>query len=184
MGPRLKDALEHRHVMSHPLYQGPVDSPPGKVLQSAISMLAASVNYNPRSPHEYPVAVAPLCAQPFTELSLRIPTYVLTAGGRDRAIARQAFAADIPAEISLRKTKGGQAEHVKALLFHNRALIRELLLGGFLAQERYLDQGVLDEALSRQPNRLQTWVMQIFAYLDVEVWARSIHSAREKRAAA
>ena len=57
--------------------------------------------------------ISPLFSQPLVELCLRIPTYVLTHGGWDRAVARRAFYDDLPPEIRNRRHKGGIEEHLR-----------------------------------------------------------------------
>ena len=47
--------------------------------------------YDPLGQGNEAERISPLFSQPLMELCLRIPTYVLTEGGWDRAVARRAF---------------------------------------------------------------------------------------------
>ena len=84
--------------------------------------------------------MTPLFSQPLIELVMRIPTWLLTLGGWDRALARRAFQHDVPRRILTRRTKGGQEEHAKAIFVRDLDFARDLLLDGRLVQERMLDR--------------------------------------------
>ena len=73
-----------------------------------------------------------MISQPLLELCLSLPTYLLTHGGQGRALAREAFADRIPAEIARRRSKGGVDEHATAVLQRSLPLAREMLLEGQL----------------------------------------------------
>lgn len=97
---------------------------------------------------EYADIVHPLISQPVIECAVRIPCYVLTSGGRERALARDAFADSIPPQIAARTTKGAATGYFQTLLMENVGFIRELLLDGALVRERMLDRNRLEAALS------------------------------------
>ncbi len=95
-------------------------------------------------------ATAPvLASQPVIDTVLAIPPYVMTQGGRDRSLARAAFADLLPDAIRSRTHKGDTTR------FHNRVLerqlpfMREILLGGELARRGLVDGGRLEAALKR-----------------------------------
>ncbi|MBC7673070.1 MAG: asparagine synthase, partial [Polaromonas sp.] len=67
--------------------------------------------YDPYRAEEAPELLNPLLSQPLVELCLALPTWLLSNGGRSRALERQAFANDIPREIAKRQSKGGMDEH-------------------------------------------------------------------------
>lgn len=130
-----------------------------------------------------PDHVAPLTSQPLVEVCLRIPTYVLVGGGRDRALARRAFASDLPSEIVDRCIKGGTGDHTIALLDKNRAFIREMLLDGALVQHGLLDRGKVESALSGGPSNVMKGTAKLIGYLRTEVWL-SIWTRHHARIAA
>jgi asparagine synthase (glutamine-hydrolysing) len=167
----------------YPTFQRSPSLPPLKI-DFAYGLTLHSIDtHNPLSLDSGPVNVAPLVSQPLIELSLRIPTYILTLHGRDRSIARYAFEQDIPPQIALRKTKGGVEEFVKDLLARNAVLIRDLLMDGVLVQEGYLDKSKLERVLSGGPTDINSYSAELMSYLDVEAWARNWYDVRRRVAA-
>ena len=112
----------------------------------------------------------PLMAQPLLELCLRIPSWRWVGGGRDRAIARQAFAGRLPATILRRRTKGslqGMFARAFAMLLPE---IRERLLTGRLARRNLLDLHALEEA-TRDATRLTgPHQLRLSEMLALELW--------------
>ncbi len=117
--------------------------------------------------------VNPLHSQPLVELCLRLPTYVLTHGGRARGLARRAFAAHLPPEIRTRRSKGGMEEHLKAVLLRNLDFARATLLEGELARRGLLDRRRVEAALSLQPTTVETHIGEVHRLIGIEVWAQS-----------
>jgi asparagine synthase (glutamine-hydrolysing) len=171
--PEIKEEALRDEALIHPLFRGSPTLPPGKLEQAYLLAFQAARFHNPSIAEEHPIRVDPLSAQPLIELSLRIPLYVLLTGGRDRSIARYAFAEDVPREIILRKTKAHGGDWVKETLACNISLARELLLDGYLTREGYLDRAKVEEALSGQPTRLKTYGSEILGYLNIEAWAQN-----------
>jgi asparagine synthase (glutamine-hydrolysing) len=169
--------------MIHPLFHSSPRLPPGKIDLAYVLTLHSMRTHNPLTPVDYPADIAPLVAQPLMDLSLRIPTYVLTLEGRDRSIARVAFANEIPPQIALRRTKGGVEEFLKDLLARNATLIRDLLMDGFLVQEGYLDRAKLEMVLSGEPTAINSVSSELMSYLDIEAWARNWCDVRSRAAA-
>src|SRR5581483_7615216 len=89
----------------HPLLRHPRGAPSGK-LWHAHQISQPFDFYDPLGQEGEAERLAPLCSPPLMELCLRIPTYVLTQGGWDRAVARRAFYDDLPPEIRNRRHKG------------------------------------------------------------------------------
>jgi asparagine synthase (glutamine-hydrolysing) len=116
--------------------------------------------------------VTPLFSQPLLELAMRLPTWLLTQGGWDRAVARRAFERDLPRQIVTRRTKGGQEEHAKALLTRNMDFVRNLLLDGHLVRERILERDQVTETLAPGPARLRSGNVELYACLSAEAWVR------------
>jgi len=145
--------------------------PPGKLSQ--IYLLTAHQDcYDPFSRPGDPANISPLLAsQPLIETCLAIPTYIL-ANKRERALARYAFARDVPAELLQRKGKGNMENHAMQILSNNREFARAMLLDGILVQERLLDRNRLEQALSSQPSGVTSGMTEIFRHLGAECWAR------------
>ena len=116
----------------------------------------------------------PLLSQPLVELCLRIPTYVLIRSGRDRALARRAFADDLPAEIVRRYAKGRADQHSRNILDANLSFVRELLLDGVLVQKGLLNRANLELYLTRDRSPADFQYNEILQeHVCTEAWLRS-----------
>ena len=155
----------------HPLLRHPRGAPSGK-LWHAHQISQPFDFYDPLGREGDAERLSPLFSQPVMELCLRIPTYVLTHGGWDRAVARRAFYHDLPPEIRNRRSKGGIEEHLRRTLEHNRGLLRELLLDGALVREGVLDRTRLAEVLSGRATPLAAGSGELLEYAGTEAWLR------------
>lgn len=169
LGPAALRATRQSQQFSHPLFQRPERFPPGKFWQAAGLCLPPEF-YDPLGRPDDPEPVQPLMSQPLVELCLRIPTYVLTHSGWDRAAARQAFKADVPREILRRRTKGGLEDNALQILARNLPTARSLLLDGEMARAGLLDRRAVEEVLSGRPTRTAATMVEVFDHLGVEVW--------------
>ena len=133
-----------------------------------------------------PVIRSPLYAQPVVELLLRIPQYLLF-DGRERGLARHAFAHELPAAIYERQWKDRATGYFDTLIENNRDYLRELLMEGRLAQRGLLDRCRVDSALASGLSRTHTLPGEILRHMDTEIWLRTwddIARATPGRAAA
>lgn len=131
-----------------------------------------------------PDDVHPLLSQPLLELCLRIPTYVLASGGVDRALARRAFAAEVPLPILNRRIKGEVHLFPKVLYATNRAFLRELLLSGTLVNEGILDRQRIERVLNDSPDASDlASPTTLLSLASVEAWLQT-RSRAPKRVAA
>ncbi len=153
----------------HPLLRHPRGTPSGK-LWHAHQVTQPFDFYDPLGHEGEAERITPLLSQPLMELCLRIPIYVLTHGGWDRAVARRAFYEDLPPEIRNRRHKGGIEEHLRLTLEHNRGFLRELLLDGALVREGVIDRPRLEEVLSGRATRIATGSGELLEYAGVEAW--------------
>lgn len=96
--------------------------------------------------------VHPLLSQPVMEATLAAPVIDLARGGRGRALARDAFAAQIPASVRERRSKGVLTAYHGRMILRSLSAIRPFLLDGRLAQEHILDQDFTEAMLD--PDRL------------------------------
>ena len=140
--------------------------------------------YDPYERERAPDVVNPLLSQPLIELCLRLPTYLLTHGGSGRALARRAFATELPPEILMRRSKGSIDQHLKNVLTHNLPMARELLLDGELVARGLLDRRRVEAALSGRPQAATVHVTEIHGHIAVEAWLQRWRSAAHARAAA
>lgn len=176
------DELASREELTDPTFQAATDVPPGKLWQ-IFQMTSASAYEDSFSLPADPQFVHPLMAQPVAEICLRIPTYTHLTNGWDRAVARLAFADDLPVEIRRRTSKGGLEEYAKEMSVRNIGFMRELLLNGSLVRERILNRPILEQALSGSPSRTSVTAAMLLIYLSVEVWVNSWHGAARRAAA-
>jgi asparagine synthase (glutamine-hydrolysing) len=146
--------------------------PPGKQVQ--IDMLSDLLNrHKPIISIERPYACNPLLSQPLLELSLRIPTYHLLRGGRQRAMARAAFSDRVPPCILSREDKGGTIDQVRTILRGSGTLLREALLDGTLVSNGILDRPSLERILVDEETYQTSEVFAILACIAIEMWARN-----------
>lgn len=172
LAPQVVDNARHDRTLWHPLYRERADLAPGKTIHAYSLTACTARGHTPGHPEHAPVTVLPLISQPLMELSLRIPTYVLNAGGADRSLARAAFADDLPQEIRGRTRKGHIQQFVQDMVTRNMPLIREVLIDGFLVREGFVNETALRRTLANKA-LLEHSLIEVFELLNVEAWARS-----------
>lgn len=149
--------------------------PPGKLLH-AFSVSRPCLFRDPLASTPTLDFINPLMSQPLVELCLQIPTWLHATYGKDRAIARTAFASDMPPQVVQRTWKGAADRHLRDMLVNNITAIREVLLQGELVKAGILDRKRLRGALSLAPTRGGSHVTEVFGYLSTEAW---LQQARE-----
>lgn len=169
LGERLLQHQVQRERFAHPSLLRTDVLPLGKHVQT-VSLMHPLVYYDLFVPDAAPELVNPLFSQPLVELCLRLPTFVLTQGGRGRALARRAFAADLPPQIARRRSKGGMEEHITAVLLSNLDVARAMLLDGELARRGLVDRAKLEEVLSGRPTTLAGPISLIHTLIAMEAW--------------
>jgi asparagine synthase (glutamine-hydrolysing) len=167
-----RDVVRNFDRYVHPDLLGSLDLPIGKFHQ--VEDLINPFSYYDPYFSGAPELVNPLLSQPLIELCLALPTWLLTHGGRGRALARKAFARDIPREIAFRQSKGGMEEHVETILRRNLPLARELLLDGHLVQQGLLDRAKVEAALSGRPSTSSGYLLEIHDCIATEAWLQRI----------
>jgi len=114
----------------------------------------------------------PLLSQPVVEACLRVPSWLWIAGGRNRAVARDAFAETLPPAILHRRSKGSFMNYSGAVFHRNRAQLRDYLMSGVLASRGLLDTDALLRFLGRDLAQRETTFMRIFELCAAENWVR------------
>ncbi|WP_337180530.1 asparagine synthase C-terminal domain-containing protein [Sphingopyxis granuli] len=117
--------------------------------------------------------VTPLLSQPVVELCLSIPSWTWFTGGRDRAVARAAFASHLPAEIVWRRGKGRLESLCGAAYLAQRGALRELVLGGRLAERGLLDLPRIEAYLRRDLVERDFDYFRLIEIGDIERWVRA-----------
>jgi asparagine synthase (glutamine-hydrolysing) len=169
----IKEAFRVSTGLSHPWFKNERHVPWDKLRRLGM-LIAVPEYYNVNAPKDamVPEIVSPLYAQPVMELLLRIPIYTHFHDGRDRGLARKAFAQDVPEPILRRLWKDRAPGFHNELLERHRAFLQETLLEGSLVKSGLLDRATLEEALSASPSKSQVYPGEIFRHLDTELWAR------------
>jgi asparagine synthase (glutamine-hydrolysing) len=180
--PGLVDDVRRDRRFLHPWVDQAADLPIGKQHQ-VYSLRAPHTYYDSRGQANDPEYVHPLASQPLVETVLRIPTWILTTGGWDRALARRAFSSDMPTEIVTRRTKGAADVQLESLLIQNIDWVRDQLLSGFLVQNRLVDGIKLEAVLSGRTTCPDSPTVEIYHYVSVESWLRGWAAAPTSAAA-
>ncbi|MBB3844335.1 asparagine synthase (glutamine-hydrolyzing) [Xanthomonas arboricola] len=158
-------------LQSHPWFDAPPDSLPGdreRIVDLAGTQvfrdgLARSASWHLRMP---------LLSQPVVEACLTVPSWMWIAGGRNRAVARDAFADVLPAQILHRRSKGTFMNYSGAVYRQGRQQIRDYLLQGRLAAQGLLDADALRHHFDHTLADGDHSVMRIFELCAVENWVR------------
>jgi len=169
------EALEQYEAESdryiHPWLQSAEFLPIGKLIM--ISVLTMEMPYdNPYLMLDEPVTHRPLASQLVSECALRIATPLHVHRGWDRAVARRAFAPELPRDVLRRNSKGSPLHAIQNLVAQNAKFIREFLLDGLLVRENLLNRARLEAALPGKPTRMPTSVTQLISHVYTEAWLR------------
>lgn len=146
----------------------PDDRPPGK----AAHVRGVMTIHNYLEGHAraaFAPILSPLLSQPVVECCLAIPSWHWCAGGRNRAVAREAVRGLLPPVVLERRSKGCFDGFCAALLETNRALVGAMLLDGRLAAHGLLDREAVERALT-DPALPAESVARLLALVDVESW--------------
>lgn len=114
----------------------------------------------------------PLLSQPVMEACLKVPTWMWIAGGRNRAIARQAFADRLPRSIIDRSSKGSYTGHMAAIYTRNKLRMREFLEEGQLCAHDLLDRAALMHFFARDLAPRDLSFLRVFDLCAAENWVR------------
>jgi asparagine synthase (glutamine-hydrolysing) len=155
----------------HPWLEAPPGALPGK-FEHVRALVHIQHFLDRRSSPDLP-AVHPLMAQPILETCLRVPTWLWVAGGRDRAVARLAFSDLLPPEIVARRSKGSLQGLFVRRFRQSRAGLRDLLLGGGLAQRQVIDRAAIENALVQDPPSDHD-IIRLTEMAALETWLRAV----------
>jgi asparagine synthase (glutamine-hydrolysing) len=157
---------------AHPWLHPPARIPPGRAAH--VRLIAAGQSYvEGLDPERDPPLAVPLLAQPLVELCLRVPSWLWFERGLNRAIARRAFAGELPAAIVQRRSKGTPDGFVAQLFERNRSRIREDLLDGALAGMGLLDIKPLARVLTGAGLLTARHLNRVMTLYDAELWCRA-----------
>ena len=164
----------------HPWVDGAAGLPANKVQQ-----IFHIVDCQPffQLPYPYAELVHPMISQPIVERCLRIPGYVLAHRGTDRALLREAFRKDLPAEVTNRLSKGGTTTYFIRMLVENLSFLREFLLDGALVHEGIVSRSDLGKLLNERQLLHGKEVASVLKAARAEAWLRNWADTSHRAAA-
>jgi len=155
----------------HPWLVEPDDALPGR-RSHVRAVVAAFAHLDGYARHAVAPSLFPLLSQPVMETCFRIPTWMWIDGGRDRAIARQAFSDVLPAKVIDRRSKGGMDAYCLRNFEANRARLDPYLLDGHLAGAGLLDRSAVAAYLRQPVGSRDPRFYSLLPVIDAEAWAR------------
>lgn len=114
----------------------------------------------------------PLLSQPVMEACLKVPTWMWIADGRNRAVARQAFADRLPQGILDRRSKGSYLGYMTTLYMRNKLKMYAFLKEGLLSAHDLLDHSELADFFARDLTPRNLSFLRIFDLCAAENWVR------------
>lgn len=159
---------------AHPWFAAPSRAYPGD--RERIADLAGTQVFRDDAPRSMTRWLRmPLLSQPVIEETLRVPTWMAIAGGRNRSVARAAFAHLLPAEIVARRSKATFLNYLGAFYQRNRWKMRDFLLSGELRHQNLLDTAALDCFLASDLPLHDHSFVRISELCTIENWVRHQH---------
>jgi asparagine synthase (glutamine-hydrolysing) len=167
LSPDLDAAPDH-----HPWLEAPPGALPGK--REHVEALVTIFHFLDRGLRG-PLAEAayPLMSQPLLELCLRIPSWLWVRGGRNRAVAREAFRGLVPDPILARAGKGRLESMCATGYLQSRPVLRTLLLDGTLARRGIIDRAAVEGYLRLAPEKDDPRFFRVFDLATMELWLQS-----------
>lgn len=156
----------------HPWLDAPAQARPGQ-REHVAALLRIQHFLDPEIRATSVESVHPLMSQPLLELCLRIPSWLWTRGGRNRAVARDALSDLIPAEILGRRTKGRLEGMCARTFMRSRREVAGLLLDGRLAARGWLDRPALESYLRTEGEPPDVRYFRVFELAATELWLAS-----------
>lgn len=157
---------------AHPWSVMPKDALPGKVAQVSMLLNGQSFREGRDRGGLGPVRM-PILSQPVVETALRTPSWMCVTGGRNRAVARDAFKDWLPPLILERRTKGTFQALNQKLFRRHRQRIAALLLEGELAAGGILVKSELQAALAGKEGRSALEPTLLLELACTELWLRN-----------
>jgi len=174
--PRTTDFLRRGAAASSPAIHPWLEAPPGALQgrqEHIFSLMSAQNPVSSQASHGPARIFYPLLSQPLVELCLRIPSWMWISGGRNRAVARDAFAGQLPRAILQRRTKGDFTGFLGDLYEMHRSALGDLLLDGWLAAQGLLDREAIEAYLTSAAPVTDYRFDRLMGLANAEVWTRS-----------
>jgi asparagine synthase (glutamine-hydrolysing) len=155
----------------HPWLEGLETASPGR-LRHIRGIVAVHGHVDGHDRNQLAPVIAAHGGQLVLEAVLKTPTWMWVAQGRDRAIAREAYARLLPRDIYNRRSKGRINRFITEAYEANRSVIRTVLHDGVLARQRVIDLAAVDKILAAPLVLDATAFMGLIRLVDVELWAQ------------
>ncbi len=114
----------------------------------------------------------PFCSQPVVEACLRLDAGLLVLGGRDRGLARHAFAGRLPSVIVARRSKGDMSRIYGRAVADALPVLRPWILDGRLVEMGLVDRAAAERLLTRDSLIWRGRASTLLATAAVEAWVR------------
>lgn len=160
-----------RNGPTHPWLADRAALGPAKTLQIA-GVIDNMTRHAPSLQSATVEVLHPLCSLPVIEACLAIPAPLMTLGGRDRGLARHAFADRLPDVITQRPSKGDLTWIYGRRILKSLNVLRPWLLDGRLAAEGILDRAAVDARLTRESLTWRGPYAEIMVAAAFEGWVR------------
>lgn len=157
--------------LGHPWIKAAAQASPAKRLQ-IIGLANAHVATGYCRISQIGELLYPLTAQPVAEFCLGLSAATLTAGGKERGLARQAFADRVPSMILERRKKGELTAFHAQTVAASLDFLRPHLLDGCLAEAGVLNRGYLEAALKSEQLLWRGEGSEILLAAALEAWVR------------
>ncbi len=159
-------------AIAHPWLDPPRGALPGSAGQIGVLLAALSLVQSPSATARHPWRSV-LLAQPIVEACLSTPTWLWFERGRNRAVARRAFAPLLPEAIAWRPSKGAMDSFVVEIFEANRAKLTAMVLDGQLARSGLIDRDAVERTLRNQGPVRGIAYSRVMQFADVEAWLAS-----------
>lgn len=165
----------------HPWFSAPTHALPGdreRIFDLAGNQMFADATL--RAAHRR--VRMPLLSQPVMEACLRVPSWMWISGGQNRAVARSAFATQLPKDVLERRSKGTFMNYTFAVYRKNKEAIGRFLLDGHLCSRGLLNPHKVNLFLKSSPPARDRSFMRIFDLCMIENWVRNHAKSEVSRA--
>lgn len=156
---------------AHPWLELPPDVRPG-AREHVRSIVGIPHFFSDPAPG-MPATLHPLLAQPIVELALRIPTHLWITDGRDRAVARAAFANLLPEAVRRRRGKGALGEMFRIQFRDLQPALSAFLLKGRLVEAGIADPVAIEAYLTDSSGWAGYQAIRLLEIAAAEQWLRS-----------
>nr|WP_197253359.1 asparagine synthase C-terminal domain-containing protein [Paenibacillus dendritiformis] len=114
----------------------------------------------------------PLLSQPVVEACLQVPAWMWIAEGRNRSVARAAFADELPPEVYNRRSKGTFMSYLGAIYQRNKNQMLQFLLSGQLHAHGLLDADALERFVGSNLRARDRSFTKVLDLCTIENWTR------------